>query len=114
MTTGSDGKVTVMGLDNSEEYQFVEVVAPNGYSVNETPAEIIWDVTTKQVDETVGDVTTTYTKTIATGTASMADTALAALPATGGIGTYIFTIAGIIIMAAAAGFFFVSRRKANR
>ena len=114
VTTGSDGKVTVMGLDNSEEYQFVEVVAPNGYSVNETPAEIIWDVTTKQVDETVGDVTTTYTKTIATGTASMADTALAALPATGGIGTYIFTIAGIIIMAAAAGFFFVSRRKANR
>lgn len=112
--TGSDGKVTVMGLDSSEKYQFVEVVAPNGYSVNETPAEITWNETTEQVEEIVDDVTTTYTKTTATGTASMADTALAALPATGGIGTYIFTIAGIIIMAAAAGFFFVSRRKANR
>lgn len=112
--TGSDGKVTVMGLDSSEKYQFVEVVAPNGYSVNETPADITWNETTEDVSETVGDVTTTHTKTTATGTASMADTALAALPATGGIGTYIFTIAGIIIMAAAAGFFFVSRRKANR
>lgn len=42
------------------------------------------------------------------------NTKLNSLPSTGGIGTYIFTIAGIIIMAAAAGFFFVSRRKANR
>lgn len=42
------------------------------------------------------------------------NTKLANLPSTGGIGTYIFTIAGIIIMAAAAGFFFVSRRKAEK
>ena len=112
--TGTEGTVTVEGLDNSETYQFVEVVAPSGYSVNETPATITWTTSDATAKKMVGDTEVTYTKTTATGTASMADTALAALPATGGIGTYIFTIAGIIIMAAAAGFFFVSRRKANR
>ena len=82
-------------------YAFKEVVAPEGYSINTDDAEVSFDA-----DDT-------HTKVIE-GTASMTDTKLAALPATGGIGTYIFTIAGIIIMAAAAGFFFVSRRKTNR
>lgn len=111
--TGTNGTVTVNGLDNSETYKFVEVVAPNGYSINETPAEITWSTKTDEITETVGDVSVTYTKTTATGTASMTDTKLSALPATGGMGTYLFTIIGIVVMAVTAGSFFVSRRKAD-
>lgn len=108
VVTGQDGTVTVSGLYNGTDvngtdvtYVFKEVVAPEGYSINTDDAEVSFDA---------DDVNTKVIE----GTASMTDTKLAALPATGGIGTYIFTIAGIIIMAAAAGFFFVSRRKANR
>ena len=41
------------------------------------------------------------------------DTKLNALPSTGGIGTTIFTIAGCVIMIAAAGLFFASRKKSD-
>ena len=41
------------------------------------------------------------------------DTKLSALPSTGGIGTTIFTIAGCVIMIAAAGLFFASRKKSD-
>lgn len=39
------------------------------------------------------------------------NTKISALPSTGGMGTYLFTIAGVVIMAVAAGIFFVSRKK---
>ena len=44
----------------------------------------------------------------------MKDSKLSALPSTGGIGTTIFTIAGCVIMIAAAGLFFASRKKTNK
>ena len=44
----------------------------------------------------------------------MEDTQLSALPSTGGIGTTIFTIAGCLIMVAAAGLFFASRKRTNK
>lgn len=98
--TGEDGTLVVKGLD-AGSYHFKEVTAPEGYSINADGANAELTVD--------GEATATIE-----ATTSLNDTKLAALPATGGIGTYIFTIAGIIIMAAAAGFFFVSRRKANR
>ena len=49
-----------------------------------------------------------------TGEAEMADTKLASLPGTGGIGTTIFTIGGCAIMIAAAGLFFATRKKAEK
>lgn len=98
--TGEDGTLVVKGLDIGS-YHFKEVTAPEGYSINAEGANAELAVE--------GEATATIEVTT-----SLKDTKLAALPATGGIGTYIFTIAGIIIMAAAAGFFFVSRRKANR
>ena len=48
------------------------------------------------------------------GEAEMADTKLASLPGTGGIGTTIFTIGGCVIMIAAAGLFFATRKKAEK
>jgi LPXTG-motif cell wall-anchored protein len=44
----------------------------------------------------------------------MTDTTLSALPATGGIGTTIFTVLGCLIMIAAAGMYFASRRKSTK
>ncbi len=42
------------------------------------------------------------------------NTKLTSLPSTGGIGTTIFTIGGCLIMIAAAGLFFASRRKSAK
>ena len=39
------------------------------------------------------------------------NTKLSTLPGTGGIGTTIFTIGGCVIMIAAAGLYFASRRR---
>jgi LPXTG-motif cell wall-anchored protein len=41
------------------------------------------------------------------------NTTLGALPATGGMGTYIFTIVGVCIMVCAAGLYFVNRKRRN-
>ena len=41
------------------------------------------------------------------------DTKLSSLPSTGGMGTYLFTIIGVVVMAGAAGAFFISRRKGS-
>lgn len=106
MVTNTDGTITVKGLDDSTEYvtyEFVEIVAPDGYSINETDADVSW--------ATEGDGREAANRT---GTASMKDTKLSALPETGGIGTTIFTIVGCGIMIAATGLFFASRRKENR
>lgn len=47
-------------------------------------------------------------------TPEIPNTKLVALPSTGGIGTTIFTIGGCVIMIAAAGLYFASRRKENK
>lgn len=97
------GTVKVMGLDEGT-YYFHETLAPVGYSINEKATE----VTISVLDDN---------KPVATNVSmegEMIDTKLSALPSTGGIGTTIFTIAGVAIMVLAAGLFFVSRRKNAR
>lgn len=89
----TDGKLQIKGLEEGY-YHFEEVKAPNGYSVNS-------DGLTVQVIE--NDTTLVEENFL--------DTKLAELPGTGGIGTTIFTIGGCVIMIAAAGLYFASRRK---
>lgn len=106
MTTIANGTITVKGLDDTTdyvEYEFQEIEAPKGYSINKNNSKVTWD--------TEGDGVKPANRT---GTASMTDSKLSALPETGGIGTTIFTIVGCGIMIAAAGLFFASRRKENR
>lgn len=61
-------------------------------------------VTEPAADEATEDTTTEDVST---------ENTISALPSTGGIGTTIFTIAGCVIMIAAAGLFFASRKKSD-
>lgn len=100
VTTDVNGMLIVRGL-NTGSYHFVEVEAPEGYSINADGANATLAVTGEAAS-------------IISAETSIVDTTLNALPATGGIGTTIFTVGGCAIMIVAAGLFFVSRRKASR
>ena len=106
LVTDSEGKIKVIGLDLGI-YYFKEIEAPKGYSVNTTDADATLALTAENSKDGVATE-------VITATAYMSDSKLSSLPSTGGIGTTIFTIAGCAIMIAAAGFFFASRKKANR
>lgn len=105
ITTGADGTVTIYGLDLGT-YKFKEVTAPSGYSIN-----------TNDVFGTIalrtGIEKAKSEDDIVAGSTSMSDTKLNSLPSTGGMGTYLFTIIGVVVMAGAAGAFFISRRKGS-
>lgn len=101
LTTGTDGKVTINGLDADESYSFKEVVAPAGYTLNTIDSSATWTPAGANAG-------------VRTGTATMNDTRLSSLPSTGGIGTTIFTIGGCAIMVIAAALFFASRRKSAK
>lgn len=106
MKTDKKGNIVVKGLDDSTSemtYQFKETKAPEGYSINETNADVNWDKD--------GEGFKAETRT---GAAAMTDTKLNTLPSTGGIGTTIFTIGGCAIMIVAAGLFFATRRKTQK
>ena len=103
VVTDANGKVKVQGLDIGT-YKFKEVTAPQGYSVNTTDVSATLEVAKKDNGTASG---------VLTQNTSMKDTKLGALPSTGGMGTYLFTIIGVVVMAGAAGAFFMSRRRGS-
>lgn len=106
LTTADDGTVTVKGL-KAGDYYFKEVVAPDGYSINNN--DIAFTMEEKQTNGVVTSVAPKQPEFI-----KMYDSKLSELPSTGGMGTTLFTIAGCAIMVAAAGFFFASRKRVNK
>lgn len=98
VVTGANGQLVVKGLDKGK-YQFKEVTAPEGYSINETNSSATLTIT--------GDKATAKF----TADTDMRDTEVGALPETGGIGTTIFTVGGCAIMVAAAALFFMNKKK---
>lgn len=136
------GQIELKGLAAST-YYIKETKAPVGYSVNATPVKVeITDLKFNDKDELTGwtikvndneiasfvygtneggktefvrsDKITKDNSTEFNQGYDILNTKIASLPATGGIGTTIFTIVGCGIMIAAAGLFFASRRKENR
>ena len=99
--TNENGTVTVEGLDKGN-YHFTETKAPQGYSINEAGKNI-----------TLGSEGVVSEKFTAAGDLQLKDSKLSSLPSTGGMGTYLFTIIGVVVMAGAAGAFFISRRKGS-
>lgn len=94
----TNGTLKVTGLDEGD-YEFEETKAPTGYKVSsENKAFTITPDETKEVSVEAG---------------VFKNTKLSALPSTGGMGTYLFTIIGVVVMAGAAGAFFISRRKGS-
>ena len=122
--TDADGKITFKGLDVDKTYYVVETKAPAGYSIDKTPLLLTGatkSTATPIVEELTDNNKVKYTKITTTTTVTnytnnkvkISNTKLSALPSTGGIGTTIFTIAGCVIMIAAAGLFFASRKKSD-
>ena len=106
-STTTEGTTTFVGLDAQKKYCVQETNAPAGYKMQKdyhvlTGAKKTSPETSKVYKFNNFDKVT------------LTNDNLSALPSTGGIGTTIFTIAGCVIMIAAAGLFFASRKKTNK
>jgi fimbrial isopeptide formation D2 family protein/LPXTG-motif cell wall-anchored protein len=100
VTTDANGTATVKGLDVGK-YTFVEIVAPEGYSINDGSK-----ITTDTFEITKDNVA-------ATQEATMKDTQMNKLPSTGGRGTLIFTLIGCAVMVVFAASYIRSKKNAR-
>ena len=94
----TNGTLKVTGLDEGS-YEFKETKAPTGYKVNS--------------ENKAFTITADETAEVTVDAGNFVNTKLSSLPSTGGMGTYLFTIIGVVVMAGAAGAFFISRRKGS-
>lgn len=131
-TTDSNGKLSFEGLDNAT-YYLVETQTKAGYNLLKEPYKAVLNLTATFTKETTKKITpdsmngtativTTETETTTTyGTGEGATNGKFAvtvknykgftLPTTGGIGTFVFTFAGIAMMAAAVILLITSKKK---
>lgn len=120
IVSNSTGKLHVTGLA-AGTYYLKELSAPSGYSVNTHVFEVVISAeyndngTLKSWDYTIdGEKVLTInheSKATEGAGATIKNTKLSQLPSTGGMGTYIFTIVGVVIMVVAAGFLFLKRKE---
>jgi fimbrial isopeptide formation D2 family protein/LPXTG-motif cell wall-anchored protein len=118
VTSGADGNIAFSGID-SGTYTLTETAAPSGYSLTNVTYTVEITPNYDEKTETVTAVTIKITddktgKEVTNTKVEIQNTKLSSLPETGGIGTTIFTIAGCLIMIAAAGMYFASRRKSAK
>ena len=126
ITTPEGGVFNIAGLD-ADTYYLKEIKAPAGYNLptgDDAYFKLVIAATLK-VDNSKGKIDTL---TITSGTSTtprdgdkgkgsvamtITNTSGSTLPGTGGIGTVIFTVVGLLVMAGAAGGFVWRRRKQN-
>lgn len=133
-TTGTDGKLSFEGLDNAT-YYLVETQTKAGYNLLKEPYKAVLNLTATFTKETTKKITpdsmngtativtteTTTTTDYGTGNGVKATKGKFevtvknykgfTLPTTGGIGTFVFTFAGIAMMAAAVILLITSKKK---
>lgn len=120
--SGTNGLISITGLENDRVYYLVETKAPDGYQLPETVIAINWGV---DGTATVMNGNTPITSTDVTlnpGEESeeklncfrIKNSTGAELPETGGMGTTFLTIGGLLLMAAAVGGGCVLRRRRGK
>lgn len=132
----SDGdghnELKIRGIDCSRNYELKETVAPKGYYVPASRWVLSFESLKQQgnVEEHTGNlggatvaaedasdtsvaglVNITYED--ATAKLNVKNSNLPSLPTTGGMGTVLFTVAGVALMAIAAAVYFFARRRNN-
>jgi len=96
--TETDGKATIYGLEPGT-YYLVETTAPAGY--NKLTAPVTVTVNDSMAAAYLVDVTVT-------------NSAEFVLPITGGTGTILFTVVGLLLIGGAGVFLIISKRRRNQ
>lgn len=99
VVTGTNGKIIIRGLDYTVTYTLTETETKDGYNLLDAPQNL-----TLVEDDGVAYTTATYSQ--------VQNFKGTVLPSTGGIGTTIFYVAGLILVLGAATIL-VARRKAE-
>lgn len=108
LTTGTDGKITVNGLD-SGTYYLKETKAPSGYKLDDTVRKVTVTPDSKAVDAKNGKAITYKVNGDSNHTMTI-DNYKGSLPSTGGMGIVLMVVAGVLLIA--GGMISIMRRRA--
>ena len=118
MTTPTDGKISIKGLDDENEYYLYETKAPGGYNVLTAPVKI---KITNNTYNAIGNQIVNQPNVEVNGRNAYSGVGFevennvgTTLPGTGGIGTTIFYVIGGGLMVAAAILLITKKRMENR
>lgn len=108
LTTGTDGKITVNGLD-SGTYYLKETKAPSGYKLDDTVRKVTVTPDSKVVDAKNGEAIAYKVNGYSNHTMTI-DNYKGSLPSTGGMGIVLMVVAGVLLIA--GGMISIMRRRA--
>lgn len=119
--TVKNGSITFDGLVAEGEgttYYLKEEKTAQGYTLLSKPIAVTLIPELTESGQPTGKMKYTIDNTTTPTESRLAETTITNnkgfnLPGTGGMGTYIFTIAGVVLMACAAGAFIISRKKSS-
>ncbi|MDU3009838.1 MAG: pilin N-terminal domain-containing protein [Peptoniphilus harei] len=103
LVPNTDGYMEIIGLDFAKDYKLHEIEAPKGYSLPSGGREYPFEVNAASYDNLnlTGDNAMIDSSTTDTKKAQRIENKKVTIPQTGGIGTVIFTVVGISLMAGA-------------
>lgn len=103
-----DGRVSFSGVPSGHTYTLTETVVPDGYTANGNTyqVEVAYNVVTVTVTDRNGE-TVEWDGTIINNTSYE-------LPSTGGIGTFLYTFGGLMIVGASGILFMYKTRRRQR
>lgn len=108
LTTGTDGKITVNGLD-SGTYYLKETKAPSGYKLDDTVREVTVTPNSEVARAKNGEAITYKVHNDPNHTMTI-DNYKGSLPSTGGMGIVLMVVAGVLLIA--GGMISIMRRRA--